>query len=57
MPVNTNIGGQIRPDKYESKENKYLMKEQARHIYKKVESANIIYINTLKQDRIRPRIK
>ena len=47
MPLNTNIGGQIRPDKYESKENKYLTEEQVIHVYKKVESGNIININTL----------
>ena len=50
MPLNANIGGQIRPDKYESKENKYLMEEQTRHVYKKVESGNIININMLKQE-------
>ena len=50
LPLNTNIGGQIRPDKYQSKENKYLMEEQATHVYKKVESGNIININILKQE-------
>ena len=35
LPLNANIGGQIRPDRCESKENKYLMEEQARHVYKK----------------------
>ena len=50
MPLNANIGGQIRPDKYESKENKYLVEEQARNVYKKVESGNIIKINMLKQE-------
>ena len=49
MPLNTNIGGQIRYDKHKYKENKYLTEDQARHIYKKVESGNIIDINTLKQ--------
>ena len=48
MPLNANIGGQIKSDKY--KENKYLTEEQARHIYRKVESGNIININTLKQE-------
>ena len=45
-----NIGGQVRPDKYESRENKYVMEEQARHVYKKVESGNIIDINTLEEE-------
>ena len=31
-------------------ENKYLTEEQARHVYKKVESGNIININALKQE-------
>ena len=50
MPLNANIGGQIGPDKYESKDNKYLTEEQARHVYRKVESGNIININLLKQE-------
>ena len=45
-----NIGGQARSDKYEFRENKYLMEEQARHVYKKVESGNMININILKQE-------
>ena len=40
FPLNTNIDGQIKPDQY-------LIEEQARHTYKKVESGNIININTL----------
>ena len=43
LPLNTNICGQIRPDKY-------LMKEQASQVFRKVESGNIITINTLKQE-------
>ena len=50
LPLSMNIGGQVRPNKYESIENKYLMEEQARHVYKKVESGNMININTLKQE-------
>ena len=50
MPLNTSIGGQIRQDKYESKEKKYLTEDQAKHVYKKVESGNIINVNTLKQE-------
>ena len=48
MPLNANIVGQIRSDKY--KENKYLTEDQARHIYKKVKSGNIINYNALKQE-------
>ena len=51
MPLNTNIGGQNTPDnKYKYKESKSLMEEQARYLYKKVESCNIININTPKQE-------
>ena len=50
MPLNANIDGQIRSDKHKYKENKYITKEQARHVYKKVESSNIINVNTLKQE-------
>ena len=49
LPLNTNIGGQIRSNKYKYNENKYLTEDQVRHVYKKVESGNIITINTLKQ--------
>ena len=45
-----NIGRQVRPDKYESRDNKYLAEEQAGHVYKNVESGNKIDINTLKQE-------
>ena len=48
MPLNVDIGGQITPDKVEYKEGKYLTEEQAKHVYKKVESGNIIDIITLK---------
>ena len=40
----------MRFNKYKYKENKYLTEDQARHVYKKVESGNIININTLKQE-------
>ena len=50
LPLNANIGGQIRSNKYKYSKNKYLTEDQARHIYKKVESGNIIYINTLTQE-------
>ena len=48
MPLNTNIGGQTTSYKY--RENKYLTEDQARHIYKKVESRDIINISTIKQE-------
>ena len=50
MPLNANIGGHIRSNKYKYKENKYLTEDHARHVYKKVESGNVININTLKQE-------
>ena len=39
------------PSNYAHKESKYLSEEQARHVYKKVESGGIINTNTLKQER------
>ena len=51
LPLSTNVGRQIRLNKHKYKENKYLTQDQARHIYKKVESGNIIDINTLKQEK------
>ena len=50
MPLNTNIGGQITPNNYAHKEGKYLSEEKARHVYKKVESGDMININTLRQE-------
>ena len=50
MPLNTNIGGQIRYDKHKYKENKYLTEDQARHIYMKVELGDIINKSTIKQE-------
>ena len=50
MPLNANIGEQIRTDNYKSKENRYLTEEQARHICKEVELGNMININKLKQE-------
>ena len=48
LPLNANIGGQIRSDKHKYEEHKYLTEDQARHAFKKIESGNIININTLK---------
>ena len=50
MPLNTNIGGQTISHKNNYDGNKYLTQDQARHIYKKVESGNIININTVKHE-------
>ena len=48
MPINTNIGGQATSHKSNYDGNKYLTEDQARNIYKKVESGNIINVDTLK---------
>ena len=48
--LNTNIGGQNTSHQNNYNENKYLTEDQARHVYKKVESGNIININTIKQE-------
>ena len=48
MPLSTNIGGQVNSSK--SKDNNYLTEEQARHVYKKVESGSIINTDTLQQE-------
>ena len=50
LPLNTNMGGQTTSHKIKYNKNKYLTEDQARHVYKKVESGNIININTLKQE-------
>ena len=48
MPLNANIGGQIKSNR--NKVTRYLMEDQAKHIYMKVESGNIINIATIKQE-------
>ena len=50
MPLNADIGGQTRPNNYKYKDNEYLTEDQARHVYKKVESGSIINTITLKQE-------
>ena len=48
MPLNTKIG---RPGRYvKDKVAICLTKDQARHIYKKVESEGIVNIHTIKQE-------
>ena len=44
------MGGQIVQNNYAHKERKYLSKEWARHVYKKVESGGTIDVSTLKQE-------
>ena len=48
MPLNTKTGGPARYIK--DKEAICLMNDQARHIYKKVESESIINVETIKQE-------
>ena len=50
MPLNANTGGQNTSHKNTYNENKYLTEDQARHVYRKVESGNIINFSTLKQE-------
>ena len=50
LTLKANIGGQITSDKNKYSENKYVTGDQARYIYRKVESGNIINANTLKQE-------
>ena len=47
MPVNTKIGGPVKYVK--DKETICLTNDQARHIYKKVESEGIVNVDTIKQ--------
>ena len=42
------MGGQSKPIK--DKEIKYLTEDQAKHIYKKVESGSVINVDTIKQE-------
>ena len=48
MPLNTKIGGQARCIK--DKEAICLMNDQARHVYKKIDSESIINVDTFKQE-------
>ena len=48
LPLSTNIGGQVNISK--TKDNWYLIEEQARHVYRKVESGSIINADTLWQE-------
>ena len=47
LTLSPQIGGQINNNK--SKDNWYLMEEQARQVYKKIESGDIINADTLHQ--------
>ena len=48
MPLNANTGGKPKP--LQVQDSNFLIEDQARHVYKKAESGNIININTLKQE-------
>ena len=48
LALKANIGGQSKPNR--NNENKYLTKEKARHVFKKVELGNTIDISTIKQE-------
>ena len=48
MPLNANIGGQTKYIK--DKEAICLTEEQARHIYKKVETGKVMHIYTIIQE-------
>ena len=50
MPLNANIGG--KPKLLQIQDRNILKEDQARHVYKKVESCTIINVNTLKQEII-----
>ena len=47
LPLNIKIGGQARNIR---DEDRCLMNDQARHIYKKVELGSVINIDTIKQE-------
>ena len=47
LSLNTKIGGEVRYTK--DNEAIYLMNDQARHIYKKVETGNVINVDKIKQ--------
>ena len=48
MPLTANTGG--KPKSLEIQERNFLTEDQVKHIYKKVELGNVIYIGTLKQE-------
>ena len=48
MPLNTKIGVLLGYDK--DKETTWLTKDEATHIYKKVELEGIVNVNTIKQE-------
>ena len=50
MPLSTNIGGQTLPNKCGYEKGKYLTEDQARHMYKKIESSSKINTDTLQQE-------
>ena len=48
MPLNTKIGGPVKYAK--DKETISLTKDQARHIYKKLDLEGIVNVDTIKQE-------
>ena len=50
MPLNMKIGGPVHITYAKDKEVKCLTEDQARHIYKKVESESIVNVDTIKQE-------
>ena len=48
MPLNASITGQTKHIK--DKETICLTEDQARHVYKKVETGNVITVDTIKQE-------
>ena len=48
--MNTKIGGLINVKYAKDKEAMCLTVQQARHIYKKVESESVVNVNTIKQE-------
>ena len=48
LPLNTNIGGQLKPNK--NKEMRYITEYQAKCINKKIELGDVISTGTIKQE-------
>ena len=48
MPLNTKIGAQAKDIK--DREAVFLMEDQAKYIYKKVETENIVNVDSIKQE-------
>ena len=55
MPLNTKIGGHTRYIK--DREPVCLMEDQVKYIYKKVETENIVNVDTIKQEIEQDKLK